>query len=150
MWHHVVPLRCFPLRHRGRESRQQRVTRFSMPAASPFNATIPPYSFIRVDNFHNNLPRDTRVALHLLTHAHADHILGLEAKAFASRVLCSADTKQLLLNNEKYRDRELLDKGQKVQRTKPYSHLQFHTPPMSNNHALSRDLLVLHLPPLLT
>jgi hypothetical protein len=106
-----------------------------MPS-SPFESTIPPYKFIRVDKFTNNLVKIP--ALHLLTHCHSDHLLGLDSKAFNSIVLCSDDTKRLVLNTEPYSDRALYDNHLIASKKKPYRHLCI----QGERQGPSRDLLV--------
>ena len=109
-----------------------------MPPSSHFNSSVPPYNFIRVDNF-SSCP-DTKVALHLLTHCHSDHLLGLDAKSFNSIVFCSNDTKLLVLNIETYAQRFLFDQRLIHNRKRPYKHLSM----QAGNSGRSRDLLVCH------
>lgn len=75
---------------------------------TPFHGLIPPFP-IRVDQF-GAFPGLTAVpALHLLSHTHSDHILGLSAKSFASTIICSPDAKEMLLRHELYSERFLRD-----------------------------------------
>ena len=80
----------------------------SMPRETPFHGLIPPFP-IRVDQFSDSSGLTAVPALHLLSHTHSDHILGLSAKSFASTIICSPDAKQMLLKHELYRDRVLRD-----------------------------------------
>ncbi|KAH9980740.1 hypothetical protein BJV74DRAFT_85576 [Russula compacta] len=79
-----------------------------MPPGTPFHGLIPPFP-IRVDQF-GALPALTPIpALHLLSHTHTDHTVGLSAKSFASTIICSPDAKQMLLRHEAYNERALRD-----------------------------------------
>jgi ribonuclease BN (tRNA processing enzyme) len=107
-----------------------------MPDSSPFDSTIPPYKFIRVDKFTSNVSR--KPALHLLTHCHSDHLLGLDSRAFNSIVLCSDDTKRLVLNTESYSGRSLYDNRLVASKKRLYKHLCI----QGGEQGRSRDLLV--------
>ncbi|KAG2147457.1 beta-lactamase-like protein [Suillus bovinus] len=113
-----------------------------MPPGTPYASFALPYP-IRVDCFtctaHLPPPYNTP-ALHLLTHSHTDHILGLSSKSFASRVVCSPDTKEMLLRHEVHLERTKKDSGEVATRT--FAHLK------AEGGALSRDLL--HAVPLNT
>ncbi|KAL0063256.1 hypothetical protein AAF712_009858 [Marasmius tenuissimus] len=101
-----------------------------MPPGAPFRSFTLPYP-IRVDEF-TELPatRDpndhtpSNAKLHLLTHTHSDHLLGLQAKSFAQKVHCSEDAKQMLLRIEQYQERSLRDKGYRSEPTRKYKHLE--------------------------
>jgi glyoxylase-like metal-dependent hydrolase (beta-lactamase superfamily II) len=90
-------------------------------------------------------------ALHLLSHTHSDHILGLSAKSFASTIICSPDAKEMLLRHEVYRDRALndIDLRDEARLSKTFAHLK--TSPLLKDGRLdyfgSRDLLVRHSHP---
>ncbi|KAG2144200.1 beta-lactamase-like protein, partial [Suillus clintonianus] len=107
-----------------------------MPPGTPYASFALPYP-IRVDCFtctaHLPAPYNTP-ALHLLTHSHTDHILGLSSKSFAARVVCSSDTKEILLRHEVYLERAKKDGGEVATRT--FAHLKV------EGGALRRDLLV--------
>jgi L-ascorbate metabolism protein UlaG (beta-lactamase superfamily) len=79
-----------------------------MPRETPFHGLIPPFP-IRVDQFGASSGLTTVPALHLLSHTHSDHILGLSAKSFASTIICSPDAKQMLLRHEMHSERFLRD-----------------------------------------
>ena len=103
---------------------------------------------IRVDEF-GPTPGFTAVsALHLLSHTHSDHILGLSAKSFASTIICSADAKEMLLRHEVYNERALrdVDLRDEARLSKTFCHLR--VPPLLKDgrfdYSGSRDLLVCH------
>ena len=79
-----------------------------MPRETRFHGLIPPFP-IRVDQFGASPGLTTVPVLHLLSHTHSDHILGLSAKSFASTIICSPDAKQMLLRHELYSERFLRD-----------------------------------------
>jgi hypothetical protein len=110
----------------------------SMPDSSPFDASVPPYSFIRIDKF--TKPAST-TALHLLTHCHSDHLSGLGAKTFNSIALCSKDTRRIVLNLETYKNRALYAAAllEEKDKHKPYRNLRVRP---GKNDGRSRDLLV--------
>ncbi|AFR94060.2 hypothetical protein CNAG_07550 [Cryptococcus neoformans var. grubii H99] len=51
-----------------------------------------------------------RAQLFLLSHTHADHVVGLTSD-FTGHIICSPDTKRMLLDLEPERERQWLDKG---------------------------------------
>lgn len=114
-----------------------------MPQGTPFHGLIPPFP-IRVDQF-DALP-GVVPALHLLSHTHSDHILGLSAKSFASMIICSSDAKQMLLRYEAYSERALrdVDLRDEARLSRAFGHLKI--PPFLKDGRLdfsaSRDLLV--------
>ncbi|KAH7903940.1 hypothetical protein BJ138DRAFT_1167372 [Hygrophoropsis aurantiaca] len=92
-----------------------------MPPGTPYHSFVLPYP-IRVDNFADNLglsssaesptnqePPFTQPALYLLSHTHTDHLSGLASKLFSQRVICSADSKTMLLRHEVYKQRARCD-----------------------------------------
>ncbi|KAG1818539.1 uncharacterized protein BJ212DRAFT_1479545 [Suillus subaureus] len=113
-----------------------------MPPGTPYASFALPYP-IRIDCFTCTarlpVPYNTP-ALYLLTHSHTDHILGLSSKSFAARVVCSPDTKEMLLRHEIYLERAKKDAGEVATRT--FAHLKV------EGGALNRDLL--HAVPLNT
>ncbi len=118
-----------------------------MPTGTPFHGFIPPFP-IRVDEF-GSTPGITAVpALHLLSHTHSDHILGLSAKSFASTIICSADAKEMLLKHELYKERALRDTDlcDEARLSRTFGHLR--VPPLLRDGRIdytgSRDLLVCH------
>ncbi|KAI6044737.1 beta-lactamase-like protein [Pisolithus marmoratus] len=118
-----------------------------MPTNTPYHSFALPYP-IRVDNFTdtvNDLPSPyNRPALHLLTHTHSDHLIGLASKSFGYQIICSPDAKEMLLRHEVYAERSLFDHEYRAQKTKTYSHLKVEPCVMPNGerfYAGSRDLL---------
>lgn len=114
-----------------------------MPPGTPFDSFVLPYR-IRVDNFTSNT-RDNSPALHLLTHTHSDHIVGLSAQSFGYKVICSRDAKEMLLRHEVYAERELHDQDYRVQRIRTFAHLKVDPtlgPDGTVSYSGSRDLLV--------
>jgi hypothetical protein len=116
-----------------------------MPQGTPFHGFIPPFP-IRVDQF-GALPGLTAIpALHLLSHTHSDHVLGLSAKTFASTIICSPDAKQMLLRHEVYSERLLRDAAlrDEARLSRTFGHLR--VPPFLKEGKLdfsaSLDLLV--------
>ncbi|KAG1780545.1 beta-lactamase-like protein [Suillus placidus] len=95
-----------------------------MPPGTPYASFALPYP-IRVDCFtctaHLPAPYNTP-ALYLLTHSHTDHIVGLSSKSFAARLVCSPDTKEMLLRHEIYLERAKKDAGEVATRT--FAHLK--------------------------
>ena len=118
-----------------------------MPQGTPYNSFVKPYP-IRVDEFSS--PRgglETVPALHLLTHTHSDHTVGLHAKTFGSLVICSADSKEMLLRHETYQARSLKEQELVQARVRTYSHLKANnnlTAATRTNDSNSMDLLVRH------
>ena len=78
-----------------------------MPPGTPYKAFIPPYP-IRVDEFTSSPSLTPPPALHLLSHTHSDHISGLSAKSFSSKIICLFDTKKMLLKHEAYKERAFI------------------------------------------
>lgn len=118
-----------------------------MPPGTPYNSFIASYP-IRVDEF--TTPRTgIRVvpALHLLTHTHSDHVIGLDAKSFNSVIVCSFDAKEMLLRHESFRARYLKAQEFQKERKRTYSHLKSGvktTAGVQVNEPNSFDLLVSH------
>ncbi|KAG6909517.1 hypothetical protein DXG01_017074 [Tephrocybe rancida] len=121
-----------------------------MPPGTPFNSFVLPYR-IRVDNFASNTGGNT-AALHLLSHTHSDHLTGLSAQSFGYKVICSRDSKEMLLRHEAYGERELHDLNYRAQKMRTYSHLEVgptRGPDGAVSYAGSRDLLEtlpIHMP----
>ncbi|KAF4564795.1 hypothetical protein EYR40_010966 [Pleurotus pulmonarius] len=131
-----------------------------MPPGTPFSSLIPPYSNIRVDLFTDATANGKPPALHLLTHTHSDHIVGLSSKSFAQPIVCSPDAKEMLLRHELYKERALFDGGvdgnlprsqaeentyqYRVERVRTFKHLKVDPVRTSTGHldyTWSRDLL---------
>jgi hypothetical protein len=119
-----------------------------MPQGTPFHGLIPPFP-IRVDQFDASPGFTVVPALHLLSHTHSDHILGLSAKSFASTIICSKDAKQMLLRHEVYGERALrdVDLRDEARLSRTFGHLKI--PPFLKDGKLdfsaSRDLLVCYI-----
>lgn len=132
-----------------------------MPDSSPFNSGMDSFLItsdriatkltrftvlreypLRVDNFTNS--GTIYSALNLLTHSHSDHTLGLASKTFTSQVICSYDTRNIVLNIEPATDRVEFDKGNTSSKNRTFSHLHVRRPVSSAPHlqGFSRDLLV--------
>ena len=115
-----------------------------MPPGAPYRGFILPYS-IRVDEF-TCLPSDYPVApkLHLLTHTHSDHVLGLSSKSFGHTVICSEDAKQMLLRHESYDERTMFEHGARAEKRRTFRHLK--VAPLKRKDGMvehgGRDLLV--------
>ncbi|KAF9515029.1 hypothetical protein BS47DRAFT_822800 [Hydnum rufescens UP504] len=112
-----------------------------MPTGTPYQGHIPPYPAIRVDAF--SVPREGdyhTTHLHLLTHTHTDHIVGLESMSFGQLVVCSQDAKSMLLRAEKYPDRIAFDQKRISQKVRPWAHLRTYSR-IGRKNGLSRDLL---------
>ena len=123
----------------------------AMPPGTPYHSFALPYP-IRVDNFTAILddlpPPYNRPPLHLLTHTHSDHIHGLASKSFAYRVICSPDTKEMLLRHEVYAERSLYNHQYRAEKKKTFGHLKIDPLLMPNGQKFftgSRDLLVCNL-----
>ena len=95
-----------------------------MPPGTPYHSFIPPYP-IRVDEFTDPSNEEIKVpALHLLTHTHSDHIVGLSAKSFGGTIVCSIDAKEMLLRHETYHARKEYDQKIQPEKNKTFSHLK--------------------------
>ncbi|KLO11494.1 hypothetical protein SCHPADRAFT_891560 [Schizopora paradoxa] len=95
-----------------------------MPPGTPYNSFVQEY-LIRVDEF--TTPKSNAFvvpALHLLTHTHSDHIIGLNAKSFGSLIICSIDSKAMLLRHETFRSRALKENDFQPESTRTFSHLK--------------------------
>lgn len=120
-----------------------------MPPGTPHNSFIAEYPYIRVDDF-RTLKEPAK--LHLLTHAHSDHIGGLQAKSFDQQVICSRDTKEILLRHEVYKERALHEHQLRAEKKRTYGHLK--VDPVISEHGEvyyqgSKDLLVRPQPSIL-
>jgi hypothetical protein len=61
--------------------------------------------------------------IYLLTHVHTDHLVGL-SNAFTGKIICSPDTKRMLLRLEPEIERERLDGGVREQKVLKYDGLK--------------------------
>ncbi len=119
-----------------------------MPRETPSHGLILPFP-IRVDQFGASPGLTVIPVLHLLSHTHSDHILGLSAKSFASSIICSHDAKQVLLKHELYTERFLrdVDLRDEARLSRTFGHLK--VPPFLKDGKLDfsvgRDFLVCYL-----
>lgn len=135
----TTTLKCkIPAEHRP----EHRPERSSMHVGSAFCGYIPPYPEIRVDSFSDSINSPFPPAkLYLLSHTHSDHIQGLDAKSFGQPVVCSEDSKRMLLLGERASDRIAFDNGDICDRRRPWSHLKAKAR-KGDSTSISRDLLV--------
>ncbi|EPT05368.1 hypothetical protein FOMPIDRAFT_1111639 [Fomitopsis schrenkii] len=111
-----------------------------MPPGTPYGSFVKNYR-IRVDDFTG---RVERVALHLLTHTHTDHLTGLSAQSFGQRIVCSPDAKEMLLRHEVYNERALKDLELRAENFRTFNHLKVEPrklPDGTIDYTGSRDLL---------
>jgi Cft2 family RNA processing exonuclease len=124
-----------------------------MPPGAPFNSFLNPYP-IRVDAFATPIGDLSfkPPALHLLTHTHSDHIVGLSSQSFAGLVVCSETAKEMLLRYEVTKDRINYDNGVINHKRRSYSHLRIDSALVNGraDHSCARDLLVGRCQPALT
>lgn len=64
--------------------------------------------------------------LYLLTHVHTDHLVGL-SNAFTGKIICSPDTKRMLLRLEAEIERERVDQGIREEKLLKYAGLKAKT-----------------------
>ena len=81
-------------------------------------------------------------ALHLLTHTHSDHIVGLNSKSFAAQVICSEDAKEMLLRHETYYARFLREGEFVPQKKRTFEHLKSSLASGVDEDHMNYDLLV--------
>ncbi len=114
-----------------------------MPPGTPYHSFLVEYPYIRVDEF--TTIKDYQAKLHLLTHAHSDHVVGLQAKSFDQQIICSHDTKEIILRHEVYKERHLHEQEFRAEKKKTFSHLKV-DPLIGEDGELfysgSKDLLV--------
>ncbi|POY75983.1 hypothetical protein BMF94_1068 [Rhodotorula taiwanensis] len=67
---------------------------------STHDGWVKPFSFLRIDNFSMQTNEESHAfpLYYLLTHAHSDHLNGLNAKGFNGKLYMTAPTKQLVLD----------------------------------------------------
>ncbi|KAJ9105064.1 hypothetical protein QFC19_003696 [Naganishia cerealis] len=85
--------------------------------------------------------------LYLLTHAHTDHLTGLDNASTNIHIICSEVTKRLVLNYEREKDRIAFDKGTIERRKQAYEGLnarvaQFHQTTVSTGEKRKEDRLL--------
>ncbi|KAG8855354.1 hypothetical protein FRB91_002329 [Serendipita sp. 411] len=114
-----------------------------MPSGTPYYSFLRPYP-IRVDAFATPVDPDfVPPALHLLTHTHTDHIVGLSSRTFGGVVVCSQVAKDMLLRWEPIAERVKFDTGEIPTRNRPCSHLKIDPRIVKgkSDYTFSRDLL---------
>lgn len=85
---------------------------------------ITEFPYIRIDSFSQSpTPGFPAAQLYLLTHAHTDHLTGLDNASTNIVILCSEVTKRLVLNYEREKDRIAFDRGLIERRRKAYQGL---------------------------
>lgn len=90
---------------------------------STFDGIVEEFPDIRIDYFRQHSGRTSPAAC-FLSHVHSDHLLGLETLRMPF-VYCSAATRRLLLQMEKYPHRVNFSKGILESRKQTYKHLKF-------------------------
>ncbi|KAH9936509.1 uncharacterized protein B0H18DRAFT_1206791 [Fomitopsis serialis] len=91
-----------------------------MPPGTPYGSFVKNYR-IRVDDFAGTTEK---VALHLLSHTHTDHLTGLSAQSFGQVVVCSHDAKEMLLRHEVHNERALKDMDLRAEKIRTFKHLK--------------------------
>lgn len=110
-----------------------RVDCFTSPRGTPWLIPSPDDS--------NDLRPAPRAQLFLLTHVHSDHLLGLSDN-FTGRIVCSHDTKRMLLRLEAERERSALAKGVKEQAKRKYDGLRARVLDVGTKHERVVDNIV--------
>ncbi|KIW28273.1 uncharacterized protein PV07_07951 [Cladophialophora immunda] len=105
---------------------------------STFNGLVKEFPSIRIDYFRHH-PGRPPPAAYFLSHVHSDHLLGLESVKMPF-VYCSATTKRILLNMEKYPHRINFAKGILEARKQHYRHLKTVLRPLPMNTATALEL----------
>ncbi|OAL35746.1 hypothetical protein AYO20_04896 [Fonsecaea nubica] len=105
---------------------------------STFNGLVKEFPSIRIDYFRHH-PGRPPPAAYFLSHVHSDHLLGLESVKMPF-VYCSATTKRILLNMEKYPHRINFAKGILEARKQHYRHLKTVLRPLPMNTATTLEL----------
>ncbi|GHJ90155.1 hypothetical protein NliqN6_6557 [Naganishia liquefaciens] len=89
------------------------------------NGHIIEFPYIRIDSFTQTpTPGFPAAQLYLLTHAHTDHLTGLDNASTNIVILCSDVTKRLVLNYEREKDRIAFDQGLIERRRRAYRGLE--------------------------
>ncbi|KAL2821380.1 hypothetical protein BDW59DRAFT_110694 [Aspergillus cavernicola] len=105
---------------------------------STFDGIIEEFPFITIDYFRKNPERPPPLAC-FLSHAHSDHLQGLESFR-APFIYCSAATRELLLRIEKYPHRMNFNHGILESRRLHYKHLSKLLRPIPLNTPTEIDL----------
>ncbi|KAL3496628.1 hypothetical protein BJX62DRAFT_193658 [Aspergillus germanicus] len=105
---------------------------------STFDGIVEEFPFITIDYFRKNLERPPPLAC-FLSHAHSDHLQGLESFR-APFIYCSAATRELLLQIEKYPHRMNFNTGILESRRLHYKHLSKLLRPIPLNTPTEIDL----------
>ncbi|KAL2802633.1 beta-lactamase-like protein [Aspergillus granulosus] len=105
---------------------------------STFDGIVQEFPFITIDYFRKNPERPPPLAC-FLSHAHSDHLQGLESFR-APFIYCSAATRELLLQIEKYPHRMNFNNGILESRRLHYKHLSKLLRPIPLNTPTEIDL----------
>ncbi|KAL2840248.1 hypothetical protein BJX68DRAFT_279056 [Aspergillus pseudodeflectus] len=105
---------------------------------STFNGIVEEFPLITIDYFRKNPERPPPLAC-FLSHAHSDHLQGLESFR-APFIYCSAATRELLLQIEKYPHRMNFNNGILESRRLHYKHLSKLLRPIPLNTPTEIDL----------
>ncbi|KAL2841396.1 beta-lactamase-like protein [Aspergillus pseudoustus] len=105
---------------------------------STFDGLVQEFPFISIDYFRKNPERPPPLAC-FLSHAHSDHLQGLESFR-APFIYCSAATRELLLQIEKYPHRMNFNNGILESRRLHYKHLSKLLRPIPLNTPTEIDL----------
>ncbi|KAL2868836.1 putative DNA repair protein [Aspergillus lucknowensis] len=105
---------------------------------STFDGIVQEFPFISIDHFRKNPERPPPLAC-FLSHAHSDHLQGLESFR-APFIYCSAATKELVLRLEKYPHRMNFNNGILESRRLHYKHLSKLLRPIPLNTPTEIDL----------
>ncbi|KAJ0422295.1 hypothetical protein BJY00DRAFT_300406 [Aspergillus carlsbadensis] len=105
---------------------------------STFDGIVQEFPFITIDYFRKNPKRPSPLAC-FLSHAHSDHLQGLESFR-APFIYCSAATRELLLQIEKYPHRMNFNNGILESRRLHYKHLSKLLRPIPLNTPTEIDL----------
>lgn len=82
------------------------------------------FPIIRIDSFSQSpTPGFPAAQLYLLTHAHTDHLTGLNNASTNIVIICSEVTKRLVLNYEREKDRVAFDRKVIEQQKRAYQGL---------------------------
>lgn len=95
---------------------------------STFDGLIKEFPGIRIDYFRNH-PNKRPPAACFLSHAHSDHLVGLDTLKMPF-VYCSATTRRILLQMEKYPNRINFSRGILEARRQTYKHLKLLLKPL--------------------
>lgn len=87
------------------------------------------------------LTRAREAQLYLLTHVHTDHLSGL-TESFTGQIICSLDTKRMLLRLEEEKERKAVHDGDKPTAKRKFGALRKHTLDEGTKHERIVDRIV--------